>query len=271
MTPAAAEAADLAWLRRIEAQLHAALAEGAVPHDVAGFRIYLWRTPDPFYRNVALPRHAPISWATAIRDLRAAFARHQRRARVELFAELWPDLAAALQEAGFAIEAQAPVMASPAAPPEVAAAVLPVLRLEGTTPRPMLQACLESAAATFHEPSAMLAPGELERLQESLAGGSLRSLAALDQGRPVAGASLAGCGPVAELLGVWTAAGHRRRGLARALCSRLLHEFFQGGGELAWLAAGSREGLAAYRQLGFRTCGTQLDFADDPAAATAPA
>lgn len=261
MTAEAGDAAS-ACLDRLEAQLHEALAEGAVAHEIAGFRVYLWPRPDPFYRNVALPLRATIPWEAAIRELRVAFAGFQRRARVELFAELWPGLDAALEQAGFVAESRAPVMASSGPPPASPAPALPVLPLRGDTSRAMLQACLESAAATFHEPVAMLAPGELERLQQGLASGALRSLVALAEGQPVAGASLAGRGPVAELLGVWTEVGHRRRGLARTLCSRLLAEFFAADGELAWLTAGSEEGLAAYRQLGFRVCGTHLDLAD---------
>jgi ribosomal protein S18 acetylase RimI-like enzyme len=67
---------------------------------------------------------------------------------------------------------------------------------------------------------------------------------------------------VAELLGVWTSAAHRRQGFARALCQRLLADFFALGGEIVWLTAGSEESLGLYRDLGFERCGTHLDYAD---------
>lgn len=252
----------VACLRRIEAQLHEALGEGTVQHEVAGFRVYVWRTPDPFYRNVAVPIRWLVSWTEAIAGLRATFAAYERRARVELFAELWPGLDAVLEAAGFTVEGRAPVMASDTAPKHAFPAPLPIRRLDGATPPPLLRACLEGAAATFHEPVAILAPGELERMQEGLAAGTLRSAVALDHDLPAAGASLAGRGPVAELLGVWTAPAYRRRGLARALCACLLAEFFAAGGEIAWLTAGSSEALSLYLQLGFQDCGTHLDYAD---------
>lgn len=258
-------------LRRLEAQLHEALAEGSQPHEIDGFRVHLWPTPDPFYRNVAVPVAPAADGPAAIGALRDLFARHDRRARVEFFAELWPGLERALQAAGFVAESQAPVMARRAGPLPLPDPTVQVELLDARTPAPVLHACLERAAAAFHEPAAILAPGELERMQEGLARGSLRSAVVRAGGRPVAGASLAGRGPVAELLGVWTDACHRRRGFARAVCGRLLAGFFAGGGEVAWLTAGSPESLSLYRSLGFEACGTHLDYADGLAAAAAPA
>lgn len=255
-------------LRRLEGQLHTALAEGSEVHEVTAFRVHIWRTPDPFYRNVAVPVRPAVDWAAAIQALRRLFARHERRSRVEFFAELWPGLDRTLAAAGFLAESQAPVMALSGwrLPPDEAAMTIELLN--GSTPASLLRACLEGAAAAFHEPAAILAPGELERLQQGLERGSLRSAVVRAAGVPVAGASLAGCGPVAELLGVWTSAAHRRRGLARALCRRLLADFFASGGEIVWLTAGSEESLGLYSGLGFERCGTHLDYADQAEAAS---
>jgi predicted GNAT family acetyltransferase len=115
----------------------------------------------------------------------------------------------------------------------------------------------------------MLAPGELERLAQGLANGGVRSAVVFIEGVPVSGASLTGRGQVAELLGVWTAPGHRRQGLARAVCSDLLAEFFARDGEVAWLTAGSPASRTLYEQLGFVPCGTHLDYAEPGAASQA--
>lgn len=266
MSPPAA-----ALLGRLERQLHAALAEGSEVLETSAFRLHVWRTPDPFYRNVAVPVARGGDWQAAIRELRALCAQHHRRPRVEFFAELWPGLDAALAAESFAVEARAPVLAAaarPLAPREPGHAVE---RLGPATPRAVLQACLEAAAGTFHEAFALLAPGELERLQDGLAAGSVRSAIVFDGGVPVSGASLAGRGPVAELLGVWTAPSYRRRGLARAVCGDLLDEFFARDGEIAWLTAGSAAGHSLYEQLGFDPCGTHLDYADAGAVLSAGA
>jgi predicted GNAT family acetyltransferase len=79
-------------------------------------------------------------------------------------------------------------------------------------------------------------------------------------GRPVAGACLIGAGDAAELAGVWTAAGHRRQGLGRAVCRALLDRFLADGGRFAWLGAHDDAAHALYARLGFRRIGHQLDF-----------
>jgi predicted GNAT family acetyltransferase len=57
---------------------------------------------------------------------------------------------------------------------------------------------------------------------------------------------------------VGTRPAFRRRGLAQAVCRRLLDTYFAGG-EMAWLsAAAGAEPL--YARLGFRPVGTQLNF-----------
>lgn len=249
-------------LRRLERQLHEALAEGSELFETGAFRLHVWRTPDPFYRNVAVPVAPTTDWSASIQDLRELCAACRRRPRVEFFAELWPGLEAALAAGGFAVEAKAPVMVAQAPPPAMEGGIPHVQRLGPRTSRHVLQACLEAAAATFQEPAAMLTPGELERLAESLGSGGVRSAVVFVDGVPVSGASLAGRGPVAELLGVWTAPGHRRGGLARRVCADLLTDFFATSGEVVWLTATSEAGRSLYVQLGFVPCGTHLDYAE---------
>ena len=56
-------------LARLEAQLHEALAEGSEINETSAFRLHVWRTPDPFYRNVAVPLLPQADWSRAIDDL----------------------------------------------------------------------------------------------------------------------------------------------------------------------------------------------------------
>jgi hypothetical protein len=44
-------------------------------------------------------------------------------------------------------------------------------------------------------------------------------------------------------------------------CALLLGRFFAEGGEVAWLSAGDAASAGLYRTLGFRPCGTQLNYA----------
>ena len=97
-------------LECLQRQVRRGFAAGSEVHEVAGFRVHIWHNPDVFYRNRALAMRRPESWAAAIDEMGAVFARADRVPRIELFAELWPDLPTALERAGWVCEAKAPVM-----------------------------------------------------------------------------------------------------------------------------------------------------------------
>ena len=247
-------------LRRFAAQFAAAVADGSELHEVPGFRVHLWPTADPYYRNVAVPIGRPPDWPQAISAMMGVFAARSRQATVEYFEQLRPDLAASLEAAGFELDGWAEVMAlrrPDFAPP---ATRTHVRLLDGMTPLPLITAFLRGAAATFGDRAALLAPGELERFADGLARGTIAAAVALEGSEPIGGASLIGRGPVAELAGVWTHAECRRRGLALAICVRLLEHFFAAGGEIAWLSTADAASGALYRRVGFTPCGSQLNY-----------
>lgn len=259
----------LPTLHRLADQFAAAVAEGSEVHDTAAFRVHLWPAPDPFYRNVAIPRLQPAAWAPAIAEMRRLFLERRRSPRLEFFAELWPGLAAALEEQGFVLDRAGPVMICdrPSLSPPLPD-MADVTLLHGDMPPSLLSSFLEGAAEAFGEPAGVLAEGEIEQLRDGLARGSIRTAAVFVADRAVAGASLVGNGPVVELAGVWTAAAHRRRGHAAAACHRLLTDLFAHGGESAWLSAGNDESCALYRKLGFVPIGTQLNYGWQPTTAS---
>ncbi|MFO7539084.1 MAG: hypothetical protein R6X32_13655, partial [Chloroflexota bacterium] len=53
----------------------------------------------------------PTDWAEAIANMQAAFSQHGKRPRLEYIADLHPDLAPALEQAGLVCESRTPVMA----------------------------------------------------------------------------------------------------------------------------------------------------------------
>ena len=248
-----------ALLPRLAAQFAAAVADGSAGFDTAGFRVHIWPTPDPFYRNVAIPVGPACIRPDAVAAMRAVFAAHGRAPTVEYFAELWPGLAAVLTAQGLELDARGEAMAM--APPVSWAAGTGAARLlTAADPPEQAGAFLLGATRVFGQRAALLAPGELERFVAGLRRGTLAA-AELRQGEAtVAGASLIGAGAVAELAGVWTLPDHRRRSHARACCQLLLERFFARGGELAWLSVHEPEAARLYVGLGFRPCGTQLNF-----------
>lgn len=246
-------------LPRLAAQFAAAVADGSRLFDVPGYRVHIWPSPDPFYRNVAIPVARSCSQPTAVDAMVRQFTGCGRSPSVEYFAELWPELATALTARGLVLDtsAQAMVATTPAA---WLGEKGPARLLTATGAPGLLRAFLAGAAAVFGERAALLAPGELERFAAGLRRGTLLAAAVLEGCQPVAGASLIRTGGTGELVGVWTHPDQRRRGLARACCRLLLHQFFGHGGDLAWLSAHGPEAGGLYRELNFRVCGTQLNF-----------
>jgi ribosomal protein S18 acetylase RimI-like enzyme len=257
---AAADPVDPALLERLAAQFRRAqLASGASIRSTAAFSIYLWPEPDPFYRNVAVPIARPTAWPMAIGEMRQLFAAAARRPRLEFFAELWPELPAALEQAGIGRHATREVMVVER-PPVVADPPAALVELAADAPVAQLGGFLAAQAEAYASPIPWL-EAEIAQLRQALRRRSTRAVLIEEAGRAVAGACLIGIDREAELAGVWTMPAARRRGLGRACCAALLSRFFADGGRLVWLAAGGADSGQLYAGLGFRPVGTQCEHA----------
>lgn len=249
-------------LRKLAAHFLEALAEGGSRiAEMGAFRLHVWPTPHPFYRNVAVPVRPAADWPAALAELRQQVAEHGCAPRLEFFADLWPDLTPALDRAGFTTDMQATVMAA-AAPAVRAAPHLPapgeVRFLDAATPPSTLIALFVAAAEAFAEPGLQLGAAELARLRAGLACGAIQLAAVFRDGVPVSAASLIGQQGVGEIVAVWTAQAHRRQGLASRTCAMLTARFGAVDGHLVWLSAADPGSVALYSRLGFQACGTQI-------------
>ena len=239
-------------LARAEAQFLAANARGSTCFEQPGYRVHIWPSPDPFYRNVAVPVDPLCLEESSIKAMVATFWSARRQPRLELFDERWPGLARTLRARGFRMESNATVMTLNAPPTSRGAAVL-------LAPEDDIDGYLEAVGAAFDNGS-MASKPECDRMRRSLAAGDLMTAIVLEHGSPVAGASLTAAAGTAELIAVWSAPNRRRSGLARAACCTALQSFFEHGGDLVWL---SESGVAAkrlYESIGFVACGTQLNL-----------
>jgi ribosomal protein S18 acetylase RimI-like enzyme len=243
-------------LRSIEAHLRAALAHGAEQAVIGGFTAFFWPTPDPFYRNAAVPLHGAVHAAPAIAALGAAFAARGLSPRIELVEELHPRTAATLRAAGFREERMpAMVLGSWVAPEALAAIELldPVLGEAGMAAHLRLLDLGMGGEGN-------VAAGEARNLLRDIAQGRSRVAVHRELGRVVGSATLVREGEVAELLAVWTDPAWRRRGIARRLCSALLADWLTVPGRLAWLGAASEGARLLYEGLGFQPVGTHAAF-----------
>jgi ribosomal protein S18 acetylase RimI-like enzyme len=253
-------------LRRLEASYRSAAAQGRTVVGMPGFVACLSPTSANAFLSVAIPTdEAPDDWEAALVALSAMFERCGRRARIELFAELHPDLLVAADATGWVRAMTAPVLTLE--PTALAAAPPPgegVYRPLDPNDEPRIEAALRGQGVAYGgEPGD---PGALDWFPSLVAGlrdGSVRAGAVDVGGEPVAGGSLQVGGAVGELAGVWTYPSQRRRGLARQACHALLSEAFAAGVSLAWLSA-APDALALYVALGFVPVGTQVNLEAPP-------
>ncbi|MEA2553283.1 MAG: hypothetical protein QOJ65_1459 [Fimbriimonadaceae bacterium] len=192
-----------------------------------------------------------------IREMVGGLKERDRQPRMELFAELRPELIRDLQAEGFVIESEMPMMVATIDTfiPQSSGGV----RVEIMNPESDLVPFLRVADISF-EHDEPITPERLERTRQGFKRGThLGALAYID-GQPAAVASLVASDGVAELAGVGTHPDFRRRGAASTVSTVLLQEFFKTA-DLAWLSAGDDTSRAVYERLGFKLAGTQVNIA----------
>ncbi|MCX8100398.1 MAG: GNAT family N-acetyltransferase [Geminicoccaceae bacterium] len=237
----------------IEAALHALCARAGTSLGLGRLRLHLVPASHPFLRTVALPLPGRGGWPQALAALRAAARLLEAPARIELVAERWPEAGAALAANGFARTLAVPLLWWPAQAP-VAAVAEPCRRLGPETPAELLAETLALQHAQFGEPPPSAA--ERAHLLACLAEGSVRTWLLVEDGRPVAAASLQGDALAAELVGLWTRPDRRRRGFARRVAAAALAAHDAEGGRLLWAGAASPASEALLRSLGLVRVGT---------------
>lgn len=222
------------------------ISPGALDH--LSFAVPLWPDPD--------------DWTPHVAALKKVFAARGKRPRLEFFPELHPRLGATLEQAGVVCEKRAPIMVlemasfSAAVPPEPPATYRPL----DAEDEPFLRRYLQGQHVAYGgDEDDETALDWLPALRNGLRRGSVLGAALVRDDAPLAGAIIQLGVGIGELAGVWTEPEWRRRGLAYAVCHRLLTRYAAAGYALCWLsAAEGAQGL--YKRLGFVTVGTQVNY-----------
>ena len=254
-------------LRRISQSVNLVAAQGREAITVGPFQALLDPSTDMIWLNYAVPI-APLGsareLAEALAELRRVFADRQRTIRFEFIEALWPALPGALEEAGLQLQARQPLMlCTPADFQPFNAPDVRVQRLSDTD-RDILTEYLSIQSESFNFGEANEPPSTemIEQLREHLQRGSWRCVMATVKGMPAGGGCTMPLERLCELAGVATLPAMRRRGVAATLCSFLVQDCFDCGGDLVWLSAGDAVSQALYQKIGFSVVNTQLNYID---------
>jgi ribosomal protein S18 acetylase RimI-like enzyme len=198
---------------------------------VGPFRAIPGRTGEMVGFNYALPVD-PLDdrLPAAIGALRALYRARHERLRLEFNEETWPELSAALEQAGLILESRNPLMACDP---------------DGFQPFLAPSVVVRFLAPDSRHPSTLRAVGDVD-------------------GQVAGRASIGTVDGVAELYGVVTDPPFRRRGVAATVCSALVERLFDHGGTLVFLDAENAGAEALYERLGFRRIGARLSYAEPP-------
>ena len=244
-------------LLKLEDSMRAVGTQNRLVLQLGEFDVFIHQDSDDYFLSFAVPKGETN--AIAVQVMMHAFKKYDRRARLEYFQELHPDLAALLEAEGFSLDMCAPVMVlSKDAFSLSLTQHKAVYRRLTAHDEKVLSVALRQQSIAYGGLGAAAALVWLEGMlvglkQETL----LVSILELEGGF-VSGASIQIGGGVGELAGVWTHPDFQRQGLAFELCAQLLEDYFKSY-DLCWLsAAEAAEGL--YKNLGFQTLATQLNY-----------
>jgi ribosomal protein S18 acetylase RimI-like enzyme len=254
-------------LRRLEDSVKGDQPSDVEVVDYPPFRAWLNRStnrPGLSYAMPVGPLGSTSQLADSVTQLRASFAARERVLRFEFVEQLWPRLSSALESSGLIVEAVEPVLACwqtaflPYASPSVQ--VTPLDPADAALLKTFLAVQIEGFAnGTQH-----VAAVDVERLARQLRERWRFGVLGTVVGAPVGTAELTPTGQIGEIVGVATLPTHRRRGVAATLCSYLVAEFFDHGGETCWLSAANDEARKVYEKIGFRVVGALRNYTDQP-------
>lgn len=198
---------------------------------------------DSPYRNYAVSDDAAEPSPNDVRALVDAFERRHRTPRLEYVPNASPAVEASLLAASFVVEQRMPLMT---VTPD-AVRVLPV--------SPGVELALPAAASAqniaYGEPTTT--DHDVERLRITLAAGGIVVLARDAASGKAIGAGLcsAPIDGVTEVAAIGVVPAHRRRGVAGAICARLVSEAFAAGVTTPFLMPAGTDEERIYVRAGF--------------------
>jgi GNAT superfamily N-acetyltransferase len=244
-------------VRLVDAHAHAIALLSAAEERVGPFSVLL--SPEPGLSACTPHPEAPVDpgdVSEALGAIRERFAARGEEARIELSLLGWPTLPKAIEDAGFRLAEQAPlVVATPdwLSPKSGPATV----SLVGPTDDPAFVAAVMRQG--FEVRGAAEPADEALAVRRSLAAGVDLALARLD-GAPAGSGCASPRAGVAEISTVSTLPLLRRRGIAAQVVSFLAERSVARGAKVLWASPDGLPGMSVATSVGFRDGGVRLAF-----------
>ncbi|MGW3516582.1 GNAT family N-acetyltransferase [Streptomyces hydrogenans] len=243
-------------LNRIEAYYDAVPRSSARAEDFGPLTFFVREGTDgwPFYARPTLG----LTGGVSVADVERVRARQRELGLPEAFewvAETSPELRAAVAASGLVVHAH-PLMVLDGDPLPVPEPVDAVVRtVDAADPR-----LADAVSAPYAAFGATPGPDDARRVGDRIAAGLAVLAAGFDteSGEALAGGQHQPVGDVAEVVGVGTRPGARRRGLGLAVTAALVADARARGVDLVFLTASDASVERLYARLGFRTIATAL-------------
>lgn len=218
-----------------------------------GFSISISPTETLAWLNDAVPVEDPAPGD--IEEMIGVFRSYERQPRLEFFTQLWPHVPKQLEDFGFVLKETQPAMLMSNGSWQGYPTAIDV-ELAG----PDSAAAVNRVGHQVFEAPGDPDPAREEAIRESLARGSSSAAYATVDGEVAGVGRAVGTDKVREIVSVATLPAFRRRGIASAVTARLLEDFFDAGGQYAWLTAADDAAMAVYAKLGFQEIAEQCCY-----------
>ena len=247
-----------ATLIRLQNSLIEATKPTRETNESSGFMILLTPSDPLVWLNYAVP--TTDATTDQVDEMISVFRQADRTPRLEFFADLWPQTIVSLENRGFVCEKRMPIM------------VLNRDEWQGLNHSHDVRSV---DASSYHEFNGVLQqafgmasgdsePNQIDPLDDPtfqrIAAGATLASAAFINGEVVGGGLGVGTPEIREIAGIGTSSDYRRQGIASAVIAHLLDQFFQNGGEIAWLTPGDDSAQSVYSNLGFQSIAEQVVY-----------